>query len=221
MIFPVKIERSSIPIGIEVDSIPTGRYTANMSEEKTTRRTILETALDLFALQGYEGTGVQQIVDNSGITKPTMYHYFGHKRGLLDEVIHTWGRSLFDIYEKSADYQHDLVMNLNLLTRETITFALANQSFYRLHCALSAAAPGTESHAAYEPLRKDINACIETLFAKASKDHGNMKGREKLYSESFQGMLKAWTLPVLNTELQLTDDLLHRVVHQFMHGIFS
>jgi len=42
---------------------------------------LLDTALDLFSRRGYEGTGVQQIVTTAGVTKPTLYHYFGSKIG--------------------------------------------------------------------------------------------------------------------------------------------
>jgi TetR/AcrR family transcriptional regulator len=66
-----------------------------------------------------------------------------------------------------------------------------------------------------------MNALLESMFIEASKDHGNMKGREKAYSETFQGMVRTWSTLIVNKELELTDDLLYKAVHQFMHGIFS
>ena len=49
-----------------------------------TRAELLARALDLFAAYGYDGVGVQQICDAAGVTKPTLYHHFGNKRGLLE-----------------------------------------------------------------------------------------------------------------------------------------
>ena len=51
------------------------------------REKILTNALDLFYTRGYDAVGIQQIVDAAGLTKPTMYYYFGSKRGLLDALL--------------------------------------------------------------------------------------------------------------------------------------
>ncbi len=185
------------------------------------RQNILQTALDLFAIKGYESVGIQEIVDQSGITKPTLYHYFGNKRGLLDAIIAEYGGKMFTVIEQGSVYNHDLVMNLTILTRELINYALVNQAFYRFHIALSASAPDNAGFAAYLPLKTSINECLEQMFIKAALDHGNMIGREKAYSETFQGMVRTWAMLVLNREIELTDQTLYRAVHQFMHGIFS
>jgi AcrR family transcriptional regulator len=46
-------------------------------------RRLLEEATRLFALQGFDRTTVQQIVDAAGVTKGAMYHYFESKDDLL------------------------------------------------------------------------------------------------------------------------------------------
>ena len=51
------------------------------------RSKILSCALKLFSARGYDAVGVQEIVDAAGITKPTLYHYFGSKRGLLETLL--------------------------------------------------------------------------------------------------------------------------------------
>ena len=48
---------------------------------------LLDIALDLFSRRGYEGTGVQEIVAAAGVTKPTLYHYFGSKIGVLKALL--------------------------------------------------------------------------------------------------------------------------------------
>ena len=40
---------------------------------------IMKCALDLFYAKGYDAVGVQEIVDKAGVTKPTLYYYFGSK----------------------------------------------------------------------------------------------------------------------------------------------
>jgi len=51
------------------------------------RETILACALQLFSARGYDAVGVQEIVEAVGIQKPTLYHYFGSKAGLLHSLL--------------------------------------------------------------------------------------------------------------------------------------
>jgi AcrR family transcriptional regulator len=52
-----------------------------------TRRRILETALDLFAAQGYEGASTRQIAEGAGVNLPAIQYYFGNKAGLYRAII--------------------------------------------------------------------------------------------------------------------------------------
>ncbi|MFE9249229.1 TetR/AcrR family transcriptional regulator [Streptomyces sp. NPDC007088] len=47
---------------------------------------LLAAATHLFAEQGYDRTSVQEIVEAAGVTKGALYHYFGSKEDLLQEV---------------------------------------------------------------------------------------------------------------------------------------
>ena len=49
----------------------------------STKETIVETAIKLFGKQGYDGTGVQQIVDMASVTKGAFYYNFESKSDLL------------------------------------------------------------------------------------------------------------------------------------------
>ena len=53
------------------------------------RQLIMEKALELFCARGYDAVGVQEIAEQSGITKPTLYYYFGSKKGLLETLLET------------------------------------------------------------------------------------------------------------------------------------
>ena len=62
------------------------------------RELILDAALDLFYAKGYDAVGVQEIVDRAGVTKPTLYYYFGSKIGLLRNLLERG----YSIMEKSV-----------------------------------------------------------------------------------------------------------------------
>jgi len=52
-----------------------------------TRRRILETALEIFATQGYEGTSTRLLAERAGVNLPAIQYYFGSKEGLYRAVI--------------------------------------------------------------------------------------------------------------------------------------
>jgi len=47
----------------------------------------LSTALDLFAVKGYDATAVREICEGADITKPTLYHFYGNKEGVLQALV--------------------------------------------------------------------------------------------------------------------------------------
>jgi AcrR family transcriptional regulator len=51
------------------------------------RQAIVEVATGLFARKGFEATSVREIAESVGVTKPTIYYYFGSKLGLLEYVL--------------------------------------------------------------------------------------------------------------------------------------
>jgi len=48
---------------------------------------IARVAARLFAERGYDATSVREIVEASGVTKPTLYYHFGSKRGLAEALL--------------------------------------------------------------------------------------------------------------------------------------
>jgi TetR/AcrR family transcriptional regulator, regulator of cefoperazone and chloramphenicol sensitivity len=57
------------------------------SRGEDTRRRILETALEVFAAEGYEGASTRQLAERAGVNLPAIQYYFGSKEGLFRAVI--------------------------------------------------------------------------------------------------------------------------------------
>jgi AcrR family transcriptional regulator len=60
---------------------------AAQSRGEDTRRRILETALQVFATEGYEGASTRQLAERAGVNLPAIQYYFGSKEGLFRAVI--------------------------------------------------------------------------------------------------------------------------------------
>ena len=72
------------------------------------REAIINSALKLFCRRGYDAVGVQEIVDQAGITKPTLYYYFGSKQGLLKEILRTNSEILEKMLQEAVEIPGDI-----------------------------------------------------------------------------------------------------------------
>ena len=64
-------------------------FTSRQQQAITRRRQILETALRLFARQGFDGTSTKQIAQAAGIAEGLIFHYFPTKEHLLTAMLET------------------------------------------------------------------------------------------------------------------------------------
>lgn len=213
--------------------IPTVRYTDNMitnideappqdGTPESTRQVIMRIALSLFAANGYEASGIQDLCARCGISKPTLYYHFGSKRGLLEAIAQEYGNEYLQAVDAAARYVHDLVLNLQQLLRVSLQAAESRPDFVRLYLTLGMAAPESEGCQVLLALRTAIRERLRRLFLAAAEDHGNMRGREALMAELFGSLLDNRMLAAINRPAgDSSRDDIYRIVHQYMHGIFS
>jgi AcrR family transcriptional regulator len=185
------------------------------------RSNILLHAQELFSARGYDAVGVQEIVDAAGITKPTLYHYFGSKLGLLNAICDEHFSILHKAIQQAAEYQHNVPLTLNRVAAAYFSYADENKVFYRMLLSAWFAPPDSDAFKAVSRLNEIQQQLLENLFIEAAKDHGNMKGRHQAYAATFLGMVNTYIGLSLNGYIRLDDELTYKAVHQFMHGIFS
>ena len=64
-----------------------GRPTLTERRKAQTRREIAETALALFARQGYDGVSAETIAEEAGVSLRTFYRYFTGKDAVLSPIV--------------------------------------------------------------------------------------------------------------------------------------
>lgn len=131
---------------------------------------ILNKALELFSTRGYEATSVREICEAAGITKPTLYHFFGSKEGVY--------RALVDGTLES--FRHDLARDLDAsglaaaerlrrVARGYFDTARRNRELMRFILGLvhnpSTAAPRTDFPRFYEQVVAQIARCVDAGVA--------------------------------------------------------
>lgn len=57
------------------------------TEPPRTSDRILKKALELFSEKGYDATSVREVCAAAGVTKPTLYHFYGSKEGVYRAIV--------------------------------------------------------------------------------------------------------------------------------------
>ncbi|HTX73824.1 MAG TPA: TetR/AcrR family transcriptional regulator [Rectinemataceae bacterium] len=186
-----------------------------------TKDRILEAGLRLFGTRGYEGVGVQEVAEFAGITKPSLYHHFGSKRGLLEGIFEVKATPLCQEVAKACVYEKDAKRSLETLAQAMGQYARGQSDFYRLLLALWFAPPDSEAHDVSRQWNAKLFESVESLFVSMAGQHGNMKGRHSAYAASFLGMVNTMIGLALNGYREFEGEALRSAVKYFMHGIFS
>ena len=118
------------------------------------REKLLSCALDLFYARGYDAVGIQEIVDAAGVTKPTMYYYFGSKKGLLEDLIQGIFNDLMEALghacaRRPEDHFPDILFRI---AGAFLRYAVSHEKEYRFVLALYYTGEENEGHLVVRPL---------------------------------------------------------------------
>lgn len=185
------------------------------------RAALLKYALELFAARGYDAVGVQEVAEAAGVTKPTLYHYYGSKQGLLRSLLDAYQEPFNQATRAAAQYQGDLPKTLTSLAQAYFEFARQNPIFYRMLLAMNFAPHSSEVYRLVASRSEEQQQMVEAVFSSAVREHGNMTGRHRLYTATYLGMLNTCIGLWLNGYLDLDEALVQSVVRQFQYGIYS
>ncbi|HWG84795.1 MAG TPA: TetR/AcrR family transcriptional regulator [Deinococcales bacterium] len=185
------------------------------------RSLLLDTALRLFAQRGYDAVGVQEIVETAGLTKPTLYHYFGNKLGLLIALLSERHAPLLQDLRAAAEYRGDLRLTLERVLDTYLDYATDNPTFYRFWLSLLFAPPRHESAAVAARLFARQQELLETLFREAARDHGNMRGRHARLAFTLSALVNGVVALAHSGQADLGPGERRELLRQFSHGIYS
>src|SRR3954469_4278721 len=83
---------------------------------------VLESAIKEFAQKGYSGTSVQDILEATGLSKPTLYYYFKSKAGLF--------RAIMDFaYDECLSRMQDRAAKVDSMRSQLLAVATAMFDF--------------------------------------------------------------------------------------------
>ena len=176
------------------------------------REKILNCALELFHARGYDAVGVQEIAETAGVTKPTLYYYFGNKRGLLEALLsREYAQFRSEVFD-GRDEKEQIWLTLPKIASAYVDYGMNHRKSYMLMMSLFYSARENEAYQSVKP------------FMGASGQLGNMNGRQEQFALGCTGMLDHYILLMAAREpegYQVPQATKEALAKQFMHGIFS
>lgn len=185
---------------------------------------ILQCALELFYAKGYDAVGVQEIAEKAGITKPTLYYYFGSKYGLLETLMNTGFDRLRRELNKAAEYNGNVSDTLYHMASAFLDYAVENHKNYMLFMALFYSAKENEAYKAVEPLGLEFYKIMVDFFNRAAHELGNMNGRQEQFAITFSGMINHYIFlsrDERGNPIPVTEEKKKALIKQFLYGIYS
>lgn len=185
---------------------------------ENSREEILNTACMLFSQKGYDAVGVQEICEKSGITKPTLYYYFGSKKGLLKALANEKGELLYSNLKTACEYKHEFFDSMLNTLKAEIQFAKSNPEYFKLHANLMNAPKNSESYECYLELRTKLDSLILEFITLSSEEFGNMRTKEQLYATLLHNNLITVAQNILDGIIDDTEDTIYKIIHSFIYG---
>jgi AcrR family transcriptional regulator len=126
---------------------------------------ILQSALSLFSEKGYDATSVREICEASGITKPTLYHFYGSKEGVYRTLVDGTLERVREDMARAIEGEGSLREGLRRLTLTYFEAARGEPDLARFILALThnppSSAPRTDFLRFYDAILASVTRAIE------------------------------------------------------------
>ncbi len=96
------------------------------------RQAILDSAVPVFARKGYAGASVQDILEATGLSKPTLYYHFESKAGLFRAILDRAHDRCLALMQDEVAQATDIEERLSRVALALFQFTQRNQHLIRL-----------------------------------------------------------------------------------------
>ncbi len=131
---------------------------------------ILQKALELFSDRGYDATSVREICEAAGITKPTLYHFYGSKEGVYRALVEGALERFRADMERALSGEASLRDHLTRMARAYVDAAVREPDLARFLMALihnpKHSAPATDFVGFYHGILAQAAQTLEAAVAK-------------------------------------------------------
>ena len=158
------------------------------------------------------------MTDKSGITKPTLYYYFGSKKGLLEFIVREKEAEHLAVLEKASEYKHLFFESLTEILQAEIDFALKNPDYFRFRINLLNSGEQSEAYSVFHPYSVRLDEMMLEFFKLSTAEFGNMRDKEELYSSLYSANICSIAMKAASGKMKIDDKILYAIIHSFVYG---
>lgn len=192
-------------------------------EKEHRKKEILNTAADLFARKGFHHVKMDEIAEEVGLSKGTLYLYFDNKEMLFISIITEKSDQLTEKLNNVLDCKKEYPECLKSFIQESISFFLQNRPYFKL---LNSEKMSTSLEGHYK-LHEYANQSMQSLnqlimrIVKLGNIHNffqNMK--EPVIVKSLRGIMNSFLLDIIvqNDEVDI-DTTVNDIFTVFLKGV--
>ncbi|MBF0526858.1 MAG: TetR/AcrR family transcriptional regulator [Deltaproteobacteria bacterium] len=192
----------------------------NGVQDQAVRRSLLIGATRLFAQKGYAATSVREIVAESGVTKPTLYYYFGSKEGIYLELMGSTFARFRELLETSRRKQGTVRDRLLDLADNLISMFAQDMDIARMMHRMYYSPPQGAPFFDFDALHHRLMETIQDLISEGIKT-GELRGGVPLdMTWAILGALHVvWEAQICHPDIAPGRDGLLRILGLIFQGI--
>ncbi|MGV9833602.1 TetR/AcrR family transcriptional regulator [Nocardia niigatensis] len=168
-----------------------GRPPASASGPGETRERIVHAALELFAEQGFHGTGVAEIGERADVQRGALYYHIGSKEELLWQILADYTRLMLADAERIANGSDHPVAKLRKLIHSHVRLIIDNRRAVAIQLRDGGALSGERARELQE-LRDGLQARWQQVID-AGQAAGVLRTADHVVTNSLLGMLNSVT----------------------------
>jgi len=168
---------------------------------KERREQLLDIGRRLFAERGLDGTSIEEIAAQAGVSKPVVYEHFGGKEGLYAVVVDREVDRFLTMATELLNGE-DTMEKFELAAVALLHYIEDNSDGFRILVRDSNSTSGSGTFAS---LMSDIASQVEYILADVLKDRGYDPKLAPVYSQMLVGMVAfagQWWLDVRKPKLE-------------------
>ncbi|MBO0801820.1 MAG: TetR/AcrR family transcriptional regulator [Nocardiopsaceae bacterium] len=152
---------------------------------KERRQQLLDIGRHLFAERGFEGTSIEEVAAQAGVSKPVVYEHFGGKEGLYAVVVDREVERLLTTATALLEGEHSKP-KFEAAAIALLRYIEENADGFRILVRDSSPGPGSGT---YGTLLGDIAVQVEYIMADFLSSRGRDPKLAPMYSQMMVGMV--------------------------------
>jgi AcrR family transcriptional regulator len=182
-----------------------------------TRTNILNAALHIAQVEGWQALSMRKIADQIEYTAPIIYEYFTNKEGILLELTRRGYQILTREIQQARDRYQKAEEKMEAMWVAYWNFAFSHQEFYRLMYGVDMVSCSDNSQLPeIDNLYATLSGVIESLFQKKPVTEDNICLKYHTYWSVIHGLV---SINLVHLNGRTTDQLNQQILKDAIKGI--